>query len=147
MSALLPYTAMGLFCAMTRARSKAALTTSSRLPGTSLDMRPSFSASEEEKGRAVYASSRTSESLDVILGKRESVPMSAAKPMSTSYDRSIDMSAFRHSFFFTLMQKVASAAAYLMSQDDIISRLTPMTGPWTAAMTGKGIRNGAPMEC
>jgi len=47
----------------------------------------------------------------------------------------------------TLMENTASWAAYLISQADIRSMPSPMTGPCTAAMTGKRHRSGATMAC
>ena len=79
-----PSTAMGDFSAISFAVSSAAATTSSRLPGTTRETSPHFSASAAEKGRAVNASSETRLWLPVTFGTRASVPMSAARPTSTS---------------------------------------------------------------
>ena len=77
-------TAIGDFFAMVPATWSAARTTSSLPPGTTLETRPIFSASAAEKLRAVYASSCTMLWFPAIFGRRASVPISAAKPTSTS---------------------------------------------------------------
>lgn len=84
MRCFVPDTAIGLFAAITLASDKAALTTSSLLPSTTLDNSPIFSASTAENGLHEYASSRTSERFPVSFGRYASVPMSDANPMSTS---------------------------------------------------------------
>lgn len=46
----------------------------------------------------------------------------------------------------TLIENVASEAAYRTSQAEMMSNPNPMTGPCTAAITGKGQRSGALMD-
>lgn len=81
----MPVTATGLFSAMTFASFIASLTTSDRPPSITLDTRPRNKASEGEKFRPVNASSRKKLSLEDIFGNRANVPMSDARPRSTSY--------------------------------------------------------------
>ena len=118
---------------MTRAVSRAASITSLRPPRTTRDTNPSWRASREEKGRAVYASSEACERLPESFGRRASVPMSAASPTSTS-----------------LMQNVAasseSAEAYRMSQAQAMSTPSPKTTPCAARMTGCRHRSMEEME-
>ena len=45
----------------------------------------------------------------------------------------------------TLIAKEELEAAYRISHTEIMSTPSPMTGPWTATITGKGARSGAPI--
>ncbi len=105
-----PSTAMGDFSAMSLAVSRAAATTSSRPPSTTRDTRPIFSASAAEKLRPVKASSFTRLWFPVILGVRARVPMSAASPTSTSWNRRQSRDVSLAVYKVTLMEKIALEA-------------------------------------
>lgn len=80
---LVPCTATGLLAAKEDANSTAFPTASALLPSTRLT-KPAPSASSAEKFRAVRHTSFTHDVEPTILGRRARVPMSAARPISTS---------------------------------------------------------------
>ena len=130
MNCLVPTTATGLFLATTSANSTIAVRTTSALePGTTRDTKPSErSASSAPNVRADNASSWTSDAFADSFGMRASVPVSAAIPTSTS-----------------LMQNAASEAAQRTSTAHSKSSASPIAVPCIAAITGCGMRAGAPI--
>jgi hypothetical protein len=77
-------TATGLFAAITLPKASASFSTVSRPPSTTFETSPRWWASVAGKKRAVYTSSWKADDEPTACLKRLSVPMSEAKPMSTS---------------------------------------------------------------
>ena len=130
MNRLVPTTATGLFLATTSANSTiAARKTSALEPCTTRDTKPSErSASSAPNVRADNAISQTSDAFALNFGMRANVPVSAASPTSTS-----------------LMLNATSDAAQRTSTAQSKSSARPNAVPCMAAMTGCGMRAGAPI--
>lgn len=137
------------------------MTTWSLPPSTTRETNPSLSASSAENGRAVYVNSAARDALEATWGSRARVPMSGARPTSTSYNQftmvvqcwtdKVDFESDTNYRLFhddlkelrTFMENRASDAAYLISHVVMISTAKPYAIPWIAAMTGAGHRSGA----
>lgn len=110
-------TATGLLPANVMPSRIAASRASFLLPYTALTS-PTLSASSAPKKRAVMVTSLTHESEPTTFGSRESVPMSAASPISTS-----------------LTAKVVDEAQMRMSVAQAMSMARPREKPWRTEMT------------
>lgn len=118
---MVPWTATGLFSAMRAALPSPAATAAALLSCTSLT-KPCRSASAASKNRADRHTSLTHEELPTALGSRDSVPMSAASPMSTSLTA----------------RRVSAAQSRTSAQQDR-SMARPMDIPWRMQITAVGV--------